>query len=186
MRQAEIDIEKKLGHRKFRVLFTKDQIEERVKLLADSINKDFKDTNELVIVGVLKGSFIFIADLVRHVTVPTRIEFIGVSSYSGKNSTGQVRLTHDFVSDIKGKDVLLIEDIIDTGETIDFLIQNISHRGPGNLKIAALFSKPSKTKAIPFRIDYVGFLLTDEFVIGYGLDWDQRYRELPHIVELMD
>jgi hypoxanthine phosphoribosyltransferase len=160
-------------------LFDAARIAARVKELGAAVTRDFGG-EPLVCVGVLKGAFIFLADLVRAIELPVTLEFIGVASYSGTKSTGHVRLTHDLTADIKGKNVLLVEDIIDTGHTIDYLLDTLSVREPKALKVAAFLSKP-EAHAMHHRIDYVGFEITREFVIGYGLDLDQYYRNLPYL-----
>jgi hypoxanthine phosphoribosyltransferase len=131
----------------------------------------------VVLVGVLKGSFMFLADLIRNLTCPTRIDFIGTRSYSGATTTGEVQLTKDLDQPIEGEDVLLVEDIIDTGLTLNYLHNLLMQRGPRSLKTVALLDKPSRRR-IQVEGDYVGFKIEDRFVIGYGLDFNQRYRNL--------
>ncbi len=186
MSELERNLEQKMGKQKFRILFHETQITSRILSIAERINSDYKFVPELVVIGVLKGAFIFVADLIRHLTVPLRLDFVSVSSYSGKQSTGEVTMHSALRTDLSGKDVLLVEDIIDTGETVDVLIHQLSKLGPRSLRVAALFTKPSQTKVLPFDIDYSGFSLTDEFIVGYGLDCDERYRELPCVVELLE
>ena len=163
-------------------LFDEKRIATRIKELGAQITTDFRG-EPVVCVGVLKGAFIFLADLVRAIDLPLTVEFIGVASYNGTQSTGHVRLTHDLSIDIKDKNVLLIEDIIDTGHTIDYLLDTLSVRGPKSLKIASFLSKP-EAHQMQHTIDYVGFEITREFVIGYGLDLDQRYRNLPYLAQV--
>ena len=164
-------------------LFTQEQIASQVKKIAEQINQDY-DGKPIVIVGVLKGAFIFVSDLVRQLDLPVSIEFIGVSSYQGTSSTGHVRITNDLGHDVKGKNVLLVEDIIDTGKTLDYLIELIKVREPSSMKICALLSKPH-IHAMKSKIDYVGFEIQDQFVIGYGLDLDGNYRQMPYIAEVV-
>jgi hypoxanthine phosphoribosyltransferase len=160
-------------------LFDEARIAARVKELGKEITAAYKG-EPLVVVGVLKGAFIFLADLVRAIGSPVTVEFIGVASYAGTKSTGHVRLTHDLSADIKDRHVLLVEDIIDTGHTIDYLIETLNVRGPKSLKVAAFLSKP-EAHDMHHQIDYVGFEISREFVIGYGLDLDQYYRNLPYL-----
>jgi len=167
---------------KYNPLFDEAAIAKRVEELGKQITKDHAG-EELVVVGVLKGSFIFVADLIRKIDLPIEVEFIGVSSYEGTKSTGEVRITSDLYSEIKGRNVLLVEDIVDTGRTIDFLLETLNVRGPKSLKICTLLSKP-EAHVMKHEIDYVGFEITNEFVIGYGLDLDGKYREIPFIAQV--
>ena len=163
-------------------LFDQAMIKKRVEELGAQITKDYAGES-LVVVGVLKGAFIFVADLVRSINLPVSVEFIGVSSYSGTKSTGAVRLTYDLTADIKGKNVLLVEDIIDTGHTIDYLLESLNVRGPKTLKVASFLSKP-EAHHMHHSIDYIGFEISKEFVIGYGLDLDQYYRNLAYVAQV--
>jgi hypoxanthine phosphoribosyltransferase len=167
---------------KYVPLFDQAKIKKRVEELGAKITQDYAGES-LVVVGVLKGAFIFVADLVRSINLPVSVEFIGVSSYSGTKSTGAVRLTYDLTADIKGKNVLLVEDIIDTGHTIDYLIEALNVRGPKTLKVASFLSKP-EAHQMHHSIDYIGFEISKEFVIGYGLDLDQHYRNLPYVAQV--
>jgi len=167
---------------KYTPLYNQDIIRKRVEELGKKITKDYAGES-LVVVGVLKGAFIFVADLVRSIDLPVSVEFIGVSSYSGTESTGAVRLTYDLTADIKGKNVLLVEDIIDTGHTIDYLLEALNVRGPKSLKVASFLSKP-EAHQMHHAIDYIGFEISKEFVIGYGLDLDQFYRNLPYVAQV--
>lgn len=184
--KAEEQIINQIGRKDFRLLFNDGELKERVKALAYEINRDFANSKTLKIIGVLKGSFIFIADLVRELKIPVHIEFITASSYSKMQSTGIVSIRENTFTTLQGKDVLIIEDIIDSGLTIKTLVDFIKEKGPNSLKVCALFMKPDKIKESICKIDYVGFHLKDEFVVGYGLDFDQRYRELPHVIELLN
>lgn len=166
----------------FSPLLTESVIAERVKSLGAQISADYKG-EPLVCVGVLKGAFVFLADLVRAIHIPCSIEFIGVSSYAGTASTGHVRLTHDLSTDIQGKHVLLVEDIIDTGRTVDYLMGALGVRGPKSIKVATFLSKP-EAHVLKTHIDYVGFEIGKEFVIGYGLDLNQDYRHLPYLAQV--
>jgi hypoxanthine phosphoribosyltransferase len=138
----------------------------------------------LVCVGVLKGSFVFLADLVRAIPLPqVEVDFIGVSSYQGTESTGVVRITNDLARSVEGEHVLLVEDIVDTGLTVRYLLDNLATRHPRSLKVAALLVKPARARvAVP--VDFPGFTIEDRFVVGYGLDHQGRYRNLPHVAVL--
>ena len=167
-----------------KVLFSKEQIKERVSQLATQISKDYGN-EPVAVIGVLKGSVLFMADLIREIECPLEIDFIGVSSYEGTSSTGHVRITHDLKTDISGKHVLLVEDIIDTGLTIDYLINLFKVSDPRSLKVCSLLSKPEAHK-MKHDIDYIGFEISKEFVIGYGLDLDEKYREIPEILQVIE
>jgi hypoxanthine phosphoribosyltransferase len=158
------------------VLLSSEQISTRVAELGAQISADYGD-RPVVLVGVLKGSFVFLADLARHLTCPVRIEFIGTRSYNGASSSGEVQLTKDLDKPIQGEDVLLVEDIVDTGLTLTYLKHVLSQRGPISLRTAAFLDKPSRRR-IQVEADYIGFEIEDRFVVGYGLDFDQRYRNL--------
>lgn len=167
---------------KFKPLFDAQQIAKRLHEMGGEISRDLAGET-LVVVGVLKGAVIFLADLVRQIDLPMSIEFIGVASYSGTKSSGRVRLTHDLSADIKDKNVLLVEDIIDTGHTIDYLIDTLRVREPKSLRVATFLSKP-EAHEMHNKLDYIGFEITKEFVIGYGLDLDQKYRNLPYLAQV--
>jgi hypoxanthine phosphoribosyltransferase len=168
---------------KLRPLFDQATLKKRIAELGRQITVDYKGEH-LVVVGVLKGSFIFLADLVRELNLPVSIEFIGVASYQGTSSTGHVRITHDLASDISDKHVLLVEDIVDSGATVDYLIETFKVRSPKSLKICTLLSKPEAHR-MHNHIDYVGFEISKEFVIGYGLDLDGLHRQLPDIMQVI-
>jgi hypoxanthine phosphoribosyltransferase len=161
------------------VLIPEAALRERVRALGGEITRDYAG-RALVVIGVLKGSFIFLADLVRAVDLPLEVDFVGISSYQGTTSTGVVRITSDLARPIEGKDVLLVEDIVDTGLSMRYLLDNLTTRGPASLKVCALLEKPSRAK-VKIHIDYRGFVVGDEFVVGYGLDWDGRLRNLPYV-----
>ena len=173
-----------------KVLLRRDEIAKRVDEMAAEITRDFAGESS-IFVGVLKGAAIFLADLSRAVKLEATFDFIGVSSYgnrpsphqelkSGWDSTGEVRLTKDVDQSMKGKNVILVEDILDTGLTLTYLKKLLEAHQPRSLKIAALLDKPSRRK-LPLEGDYVGFKIPDEFVVGYGLDYAERYRNLPDI-----
>jgi hypoxanthine phosphoribosyltransferase len=176
----------KLGHGASKLvtkpLFDVPQIAKRVQELGAQITRDYAGES-LICIGVMKGALIFLADLVRAIELPTTMEFIGVASYHGTQSTGNVRLTHDLTADIRDKHVLLVEDIIDTGRTIDYLMDVLRVRGPKSVRVASFLSKP-EAHVLKTNIDYVGFEISKEFVIGYGLDLDQYYRNLPYVAQV--
>jgi hypoxanthine phosphoribosyltransferase len=141
---------------------------------------------ELVIVPVLKGSYVFAADLVRHIDLDVAIDFLGVRSYGDEQeSTGVVQITTDLSNSIEGKHVILVEDIVDTGLTVSYLYENLATRQPASLKIASLLHKPARTR-VPVEIDYLGFTVEDVFIVGYGLDYAQKFRNLPYLAVLTD
>jgi hypoxanthine phosphoribosyltransferase len=161
-------------------LITADQIAERVRELGASITRDYAD-KELAMVAVLAGSFVFAADLCRAIDLPLSVDFLGVRSYGDSTSTsGVVRITHDLMRPIEGKHLLLVEDIVDTGLTVRFLMDNLQTRRPASLRLASLLNKPGRAR-VSVPIDYLGFTIEDVFVVGYGLDHAQRYRNLPYI-----
>lgn len=162
-----------------KILVTADRIDARVKELADQINADFAG-EEVIFVGILRGSCYFLCDLTRRIKESSYIEFMSVSSYKGTQSSGEVRINTDISMPIEGKNVIIVEDIIDTGTTLAYLKRIMLERRPKSLKICSLLDKPSRRK-VSIEGDYVGFTVPDEFVVGYGLDYNQRYRNFPHI-----
>ena len=172
-----------------KILLTRDQIAQRVAEIGAEITRDFKD-EPVILVGVLKGAAIFLADLARHISLEATFDFIGVSSYGNRptpaqeikswDSTGEVRLTKDVDQSMRQRNVILVEDILDTGLTINYLRGILLGHHPKSLKIAALLDKPSRRKR-PIQADYLGFTIPDEFVVGYGLDYAEKYRNLPDI-----
>ena len=162
------------------VLISREKVEERIKELAKEIEKDYAG-KELVCVGLLKGSVMFMADLIKAVDLDLRIDFMKVSSYgSGTNSTGVVKILKDVDVDLAGKDVLIVEDIIDTGLTILNVKDFLSKKNPKSVKVCTLLDKPSR-RVVEVKGEYVGFEIPDEFVVGYGLDFDEKYRNLPFV-----
>jgi hypoxanthine phosphoribosyltransferase len=173
-----------------KVLITREQIAQRVAAMGADINRDYAGQS-VILLGVLKGAAIFLSDLSRQLTINSTFDFIGVSSYgnrpspaqelkTGWDSTGEVRLTKDMDQSMIGKNVILVEDILDTGLTLAYLKKLLLARQPQSFKIAALLDKPSRRKQ-PIQADYVGFSIPDEFVVGYGLDYAEKYRNLPDI-----
>lgn len=153
----------------------------RIEALAREIDRAFADTEKLVVVGLLRGSFVFIADLVRELDLPVEVDFLEASSYgSGMESSREVRILKDLRSGIEGRDVLVVEDIVDTGHTLHHVTGLLRSRAPARLKSIALLDKPSR-REVDFRADWLGFEIPDEFVVGYGIDFAQRNRNLPYI-----
>jgi hypoxanthine phosphoribosyltransferase len=166
-----------------RVLISREQIADKVREIAERISKDFAG-EPVILIGVLKGAAIFLADLARQIKLHTSFDFIAVSSYgSAKHHSGEVRLVKDVDQSIDGKNVVLVEDILDTGLTLTYLKHLLQARDPKALKIAVLLDKPSR-RIQPVQVDYVGFEIPDEFVVGYGLDFAERYRNLSDVCVL--
>ena len=164
-----------------KTLITEKEIRTRVDELAAQISKDYADVDEIVLIGVLKGSFIFLADLARRLSIPRHIEFIAVSSYEhGSVRSGAVRLVMDVRRPIEGKHVLIVEDIVDTGHTLHYLIDMLGSREPASIRTCTLLHKEHATE-VDVDIDYLGFTIGDEWVVGYGLDYDEKDRTLPYI-----
>ena len=169
------------------VLFTRDEIEATVKKLAGEISQDYHGKHPLLI-GVLKGSFMFMADLIRHLDFPLEVEFITLSSYGrGRSTPGGIKVVQGLRSKVRDRDIIIIEDIVDTGLTIAFLLDYLRKKKPASLKLCALTDKPSR-RQVPVNIDYLGFTVPNKFIVGYGIDWDEKFRYLPHIcfVEVED
>lgn len=172
-----------MEHLKLSTLIAADQIQKRVKEIAQKITQDYKG-RDLVAVGVLKGSFLFYADLIREIELDLMCDFCGTSSYGdGSTSSGEVRLTMDLQTSIKGKDVLLVEDIVDTGLTMNFLKKHLASKGPRSITTAALLFKPTALKE-DCPIDHVGFEVGNDFVVGYGLDYQGYFRQLPYVARV--
>lgn len=164
------------------VLYSATDIRDRINALGRHITADYIESSEpLVLIGILKGSFLFMADLCRAIDLPLEVDFLGLSSYGdAQESSGVVRVTQDLSRPIEGKHVLIVEDIIDTGLTMEYLLENLITRRPKSIKVASLLSKPARTK-VDIQIDYLGFEIPDRFVIGYGLDYANKFRNLPFI-----
>lgn len=166
-----------------KVLYTEEQIKQRVKELAEQIKKDSMGS-ALLTVGVLRGAVMFYADLVRELDIPLHMNFMAVSSYGASSkSSGAVRIQHDIEEDISGRDVLIIEDIVDSGLTLQYLTKTLRSRNPASLRTCCLFDKPERRR-VEFTPDYVGFEVPDVFIVGYGLDYAEKYRNLKYIGEL--
>ncbi len=173
MKCQEKDIEK--------ILFSKEEIQARIEELGKQITEDYKDAKSLLVIGILKGSCVFYADLIREINLPIEIEFMSVSSYQDSSmSSGEVKIIKDVGTTVALKHVLFVEDIIDTGFTMSKVMEMFHERGAASVKLCSLLSKPDRRK-VEIPIDYLGFTIPDEFVIGYGLDFAERYRNLPFV-----
>ena len=165
------------------LVLSKSQIEQRVKEIAAQITRDYAGKTPILI-GVLKGAFIFLADLSRSIDLPVKVDFVRLASYGEKDySTGQIRLIKDIEFSIKGQDIIVVEDIVDTGYTIAFLLKHLASKGPASLKVCALIDKPER-REVEVKLDYVGFQVSG-FLVGYGLDYSEQYRCLPHIYRVI-
>lgn len=163
-----------------RVLISEDELKVMVKEIAQKISEDYKDKN-LLLVGLLKGSVVFMADLMKELSVDCKIDFICVSSYgSGTESQGRINLIKDVSQSVEGVDVLVVEDIIDSGNTLAFILKYFEAKGANSVKICTLLSKPDR-RVVEIPVDYIGAEIPDEFVIGYGLDYAENYRNLPYV-----
>jgi len=164
-----------------KVLVSEEELKEKVKELGQCISNDFKDKN-LLMISVLKGSVVFMADLMRAINLPARIDFMNVSSYgSGTATSGVVKIVKDLDIPIEGYDLLIVEDILDSGKTLSYLKKILEERNPKSISIATLLDKPERRQVKDIKADYIGFRIPDNFVVGYGLDYDERYRNLPFI-----
>jgi hypoxanthine phosphoribosyltransferase len=162
------------------ILIDKDQLAERVRELGEEISTDYAG-KEILMIGVLRGAVIFMADLARAISLPVSLDFMAVSSYGAStSSSGVVRILKDLDEELDGRHVLIVEDIIDSGLTLNYLVENLKSRHPASVKLCTLLNKPSRRKA-PVHVDYNGFTIPDYFVVGYGLDFDEKYRNLPFI-----
>ena len=177
MSQTEVD------HAVRKVLIGEDALQQRVAELGDEISADYHG-RDLLLIGVLKGAVFFMADLMRKLTVPCEIDFMAITSYAGATeSSGVVRILKDLDINIEGRDVLVVEDIIDSGLTLSYLMRNLEAREPETLEICALLTKPAR-REIDVQVRYTGFEIPNEFVVGYGLDFGERYRNLPYVAVL--
>lgn len=163
-----------------KILFSEEALKQRVKEIAGEINRDYAG-KEPMLISVLRGSFIFMADLMREITLPCTVDFMAVSSYGkGTVSSGQVQITKDLTEDITGRDILVVEDILDSGNTLSYLLQILQARKPASMRLCTLLDKPER-RVKPVEVHYTGFSIPDEFVVGYGLDYAEKYRNLPYI-----
>lgn len=169
-------LEKDIDH----ILFSEEQLKARVREIAGQIDRDFAG-KEPMLISVLRGSFIFMADLMRSITLPCTVDFMAVSSYgAGTTSSGQVKITKDLSESIEGRDIIVVEDILDSGNTLSYLFRLLQARHPASIRLCTLLDKPSR-RIKPIQADYVGFPVDDLFVVGYGLDYAEKYRNLPYI-----
>ena len=163
-----------------RVLLTEKEVDDRIQAIGDQISKDYAG-KQVHLVCVLKGGSFFMCELAKRITVPVSLDFMSVSSYgSGKSSSGVVKIVKDLDDSIENKDVLVVEDIVDSGRTLSYLLEMLRDRKPASLHLCTLLDKPDR-RVVDVKVDYTGFQIPDEFVVGYGLDYDQRYRNLPYI-----
>jgi hypoxanthine phosphoribosyltransferase len=163
-----------------KVLITQDEIRQAVAKLAAGIRRDYRG-KKLLLIGILKGSFVFMADLVRELGLPVEVDFVKLSSYgTGTQTSGKVKMVQGLKTPIKGRDVLVVEDIVDTGLTVSFLIDYLQKKKPASLKLCAITDKPSRHK-VPVTIDYLGFTVPNKFIVGYGIDWNEKFRYLRDI-----
>ena len=164
-----------------KILITREQLQTRIGELGETISREY-ESKDLILVCVLKGGVVFLSDLVRAIRIPHEMDFMAVSSYGGTRteSSGVVRIMMDLKVNIEGRDVLIVEDIVDTGRTLTYITENLRTRNPSSLKICTLLNKPSR-REVPVKVDYVGFDIPNEFVVGYGLDFNEIYRNLPFI-----
>jgi hypoxanthine phosphoribosyltransferase len=169
-----------------RILVEEETLQRRVRELAQAISTDFQG-RDLILICVLKGGVAFLTDLMRQISIPHEIDFMAISSYGvgQRESSGAVRLIMDLKADIAGRDVVLVEDIVDSGRTMDYLLRNLQARKPSSLRVCTLLNKPSR-REVDVPLDYVGFDIPDEFVLGYGLDFDERFRNLPYVAVLKE
>ncbi len=166
--------------KEIKVHITEEEVENRIKELGEEISALYGE-EAVCLICILKGSVFFTCELAKRITSPVEVEFMSVSSYgSGTSSSGVVRIVQDLQSSIEGKHVLVIEDIIDSGRTLNYLLENLKTRNPKSLRLCTLLDKPDR-RVVEVPVDYVGFVIPDQFVVGYGLDYDQRYRNLPYI-----
>ena len=166
--------------KELKLLFSRKEIAEQVARLGREISVDYAD-KRLVLVGVLKGAFVFLADLARELTIPAAIEFVRIASYGArKESSGEIQIKKDVETPLEGKDVLIIEDIVDTGRSLKFLVEHLRTHHPASLKICALVDKKAR-REVEVQVDYLGFAMADGFIVGYGIDFNEQYRALPEI-----
>jgi hypoxanthine phosphoribosyltransferase len=166
------------------ILISAERIQERVGALARQIAADYRERRPLTVVGVLTGSLMFLVDLVRHLDLPLRLGLIQASSYRGESTTpGELRIVPDLLPDVRGRHVLLLDDILDTGQTLSQLVRYLQNLEPASLRVAVLLRKQGR-QVVPLEPDYCGFMIPDAFVVGYGLDYNDEYRHLPHVAVL--
>lgn len=162
-----------------KVLLSEEDVQKRVRELGEQISKEYAG-EEVLLIGILKGASFFTCDLAKRISIPVSLDFMSVSSYQGTSSTGVVKIMKDLDGSIEGKNVIVVEDIVDTGRTLSYLLDELSGRNPKSLKLCALLDKPER-RVTDIQADYTGFDIPDQFVVGFGLDYDQKYRNLPYI-----
>ena len=163
------------------ILLTEEQLQTRIAELGEELSREYAGKNPIV-VGVLKGVVVFYADMIRQIKVPCQLDFMWISSYAGTTSTGNMLVRQDVTADIKGRHVLILEDIFDTGTSLDFTVKHLLEKEPASLKICTLLDKPERRKeGITLEADYTGFVIPNAFVVGYGLDYNEKYRNLPYV-----
>ena len=163
------------------ILLTEEQIQNRIKELGEILTAEYAGKNP-VVVGVLKGVVVFYADMIREIKVPCQMDFMWISSYAGTHSTGNMMVRQDLSADIKDRHVLILEDIFDTGNSLEFTVKHLLSRGPASVKVCTLLDKPERRNPrITLQADYVGFTVPNQFVVGYGLDYNEQYRNLPYV-----
>ena len=164
-----------------KVLLSEQQLKDRIRELGEELSREYADKDP-IFVGVLKGVVVFYADMVREITVPCQFDFMWISSYSGTETTGRMEVKRDISADIKGRHVVILEDIFDTGNSLDFVVKHLQSKEPASLKICTLLDKPERRKAgITLQCDWTGFVVPNEFVVGYGLDFNEHFRNLPYV-----
>jgi len=163
----------------FEVLISEEQIRDRIRQMADEISEKYRG-QEVLLIGILNGSVFFMTALAQQMSIPLELDFMAASSYVGKDSTGKVLITKDLDRSVKGRHVIIVEDIVDTGQTLYLLREMLQQREPASLEIVTLLDKPERRK-VDFQADIIGFRIPDKFVIGWGMDYNQKYRELPYI-----
>ena len=163
------------------ILLSEEQIQNRIRELGEILTAEYADKNP-VIVGVLKGVVVFYADMIRQIKVPCQLDFMWLSSYSGANSTGKMLVRQDVTADIQGRHVLILEDIFDTGSSLEFTVNHLKEKNPASIKVCTLLDKPERRReGVTLQADYVGFTIPNAFVVGYGLDYNEKYRNLPYV-----
>ena len=163
------------------ILLTEEQIQSKIKELGQILTEEYKDKNP-VIVGVLKGVVVFYADMIRHIKTPCQMDFMWISSYRGTSSTGKMLVRQDISADIKGRHVLILEDIFDTGNSLEFTVNHLKSKEPASIKICTFLDKPEgRRPGVTLKADYVGYTIPNKFVVGYGLDYNEHYRNLPYV-----
>ena len=164
-----------------KILLSEQQIQARIQELGEVLTKEYADKNP-VIVGVLKGVVVFYADMIRRIQVPCQMDFMWISSYAGTDSTGKMLVRQDVSADIEGRHVLILEDIFDTGNSLEFTVNHLKKQNPASIKICTLLDKPERRRpGVTVQADYVGFTIPNAFVVGYGLDYNEKYRNLPYV-----